>query len=278
MNRLWSLLHPACSIVVLSLCFFPVVRGVSQAEVATPLAAVAIKDSQAVSILNSLKDASGGASVDSLQDFTAIGVFTHYWANKEVMGDATITGLGTDHFQVDESLPDGQRTWTMKGLIGSRKDLDGKVSTLALHEVLNADRMMYFLPQIVFALNDPLTTVSYVGLESMKTGDVHHLRILPALPAVQGIDKKLGTVTVKDLFIDAKTFLLVKLEDQAQRIGTSNDPLPRSLSYSDYRDVQGVLMPFTVDETINGVPVLHFETTSLSLNTGLTDSNFFLMQ
>jgi hypothetical protein len=248
-------------------------------KTATPIATIADKDPKAVSVLTSLEQASGGASmVEGILDITAQGVFTHYWANQEVKGDATILGLGTDHFQLIETLPDGERSWTMKGVIGTTKNLDGKVATLALHEILSADTLMYFLPRIVFAIKDPLTTISYVGLESMQEAQVHHLRIQTVLPSVEGIDKELANVTAKELFVDAKTSLLVKIEDQAQRSRTSRDPLPHSLSYSNYQDIQGILMPFAIDETIDGIPVSHFETTNLSINTGLTDSSFVLAQ
>ncbi len=39
--------------------------------------------------------------LSSVQDFTASGTITYYWAGQQVQGPATVRGRGTDQFRLD---------------------------------------------------------------------------------------------------------------------------------------------------------------------------------
>jgi len=231
------------------------------------------KDTQALGVLNSCLDALGGLkNVSAIQDFSASGTVTYYWAGKTIMGTSKIIGLGADRFRVDTTLPDGVRGWAIKGVSGWRTEESGKVSSLPLHQVLTADTSVFFIPRLLASINDPVISLSYVGLEALQDTQVHHLRLQTKPPALE--TTSLSGIAVKDFYIDSTTLLLVKFADQVFPLDTTTDSLPHSISFSKYQVVNGIQMPFVADETIDSVPVSHVEITSLQFNVGLTDSAF----
>jgi len=137
---------------------------------------------------------------------------------------------------------------------------------------------MFFFPRIVASLGDPSTIISYLALETLQGTQVHHLRLQPPPPSQIDTTGALSQIAVKDFYVDATTFLLVKIQDQAYRVDTTTDSLPHTISFSNYQAVNGVLVPFALDETIDGIRVSHVEISSLNFNVGLTDSAFDLTQ
>src|SRR5487761_474089 len=96
--------------------------------------APAARDPQAVSVLTKCLTASGGAqAISAIQDFTATGNVTYFWAGEQVQGSVTVRGIGAGDFRLDANLPDGTRSWAATGLDGNVKDATGKTTNIPIY-------------------------------------------------------------------------------------------------------------------------------------------------
>lgn len=87
---------------------------------------VTASDAQAVSIASQALAAAGGLqNLSVLQDYTAKGQITYYWAGKEVQGAVTLRGRGLDQFRLDANLPEGARSWAVSHGMGKLLSTDG---------------------------------------------------------------------------------------------------------------------------------------------------------
>lgn len=123
-------------------------------------------------------------------------------------------------------------------------------------------------------LRDPDAIVSYIGIETLNGMQVHHLRIQRHPLAELNVSAEVSQMTSKDFYIDASSFLVVKIEDQAYRDDTENDSLPHSVVFSKYVATDGILLPLVIDESIHDVPMSHIELDSARFNSGVDSSAF----
>ncbi|MGC2186140.1 MAG: hypothetical protein WA637_22920 [Terriglobales bacterium] len=240
-------------------------------------AQTATKDPKAISVLMSAIEAAGGVeTVGALKDMSASGSISYFWAGKEVVGSVAIKGLGIDRFRFDATLPDGSLSWVVRGTTGFARDQNGKVSQFPLHKALSADNLMFFIPRLVLWVTDPNIGVLYMGTTSFQGALVHHISIQRTPPAQLAgtTTARLSQVMSKDLYIDSTSSLITRIEDQIYPVGTVTDPLPHSVVFSDYRTVNGIVLPFSADEQIDGVTVSRLALDVVLFNTGLTDSAF----
>ena len=105
------------------------------------------------------------------------------------------------------------------------------------------------------------TTVQLEGSDSVKGHDAYRLKLTTRTGRVQHV------------WIDKKTFLDVEIEGMPRLMDGS---LHKVLVYqSDFRPVQGVLIPFMLETTVDGYPQVHRMTLqSASLNAKVDDSRF----
>ena len=103
-------------------------------------------------------------------------------------------------------------------------------------------------------------TVELVGKESVEGADTWKLKVT----------KKNGNVEYQ--YLDAETYLLVKSEGKAKRRGTEMEV--ESL-FSDYKDVDGYMQPFSMEQGAKGMPQRQKMTFSkIELNVPLDDARF----
>jgi outer membrane lipoprotein-sorting protein len=103
-------------------------------------------------------------------------------------------------------------------------------------------------------------TVELVGKESVEGADTYKLKVT----------KKNGNVEYS--YLDAETYLLVKQEGKVKRRGTELDG---ETTFSDYKDVDGYMQPFSMESGAKGMPQKQKMTfTKIELNVPLDDSRF----
>ncbi|HEY6194812.1 MAG TPA: outer membrane lipoprotein-sorting protein [Candidatus Eisenbacteria bacterium] len=105
-------------------------------------------------------------------------------------------------------------------------------------------------------------TVELVGKESVDGADAYKLKLT----------KKSGKVEYH--YLDAETYLLVKEEGTVKRRGTE---MEGEYTFSDYKDVQGYMLPFATEQGVKGMPQRQKMTISkIELNVPIDDSRFAL--
>ncbi len=244
------------------------VPGVSPAQTSDP---------QAISVLTQALNAAGGPiALGSIRDFTATGTITYFWAGSPVPGTATARGRGADQFRLDASIPQGARSHAVSHGQGAFKDTSGTVKPIPYHNTVNVGILTFPFPGIIARLNDPLTSITYVGLVQLAARQTHQVRVRRQFGATTDPNGTLSNLTVTDYFVDAQTYLLVKVTDMTHPVGTLTRSYQHDIELENYTNIGGVNVPMLVREKITGQTIWELRLSSVSFNTGLTDADFAL--
>jgi hypothetical protein len=235
------------------------------------------QDPQALSTLNSCITTSGGlAAINAVQDFAAQSNITYYWANQNVQGTATLKALGTSNFRVDAVLQAGTRSWAVTGLTGALVNTDGTRTTIPSYNAVNVGIQSWRLPNIVAALGNTAANISYMGVVQSDAGQA--IQVHYVLPDSSNPDPSLANLNTIDYFFDPNTFYLLETLDTTYSATNFNPSqgLQHEILFSNYQNVSGVMIPFSVSEKISGQTTWSVQLTSISFNVGLTVANFQL--
>ena len=171
-------------------------------------AAQGTQDQQAISVLNSCLTASGGlAAINGVQDFSASGNVTYYWANQNVQGNVTLKALDTSNFRIDAVLQAGTLSWAVSNGNGALIDTDGTRTTVPSYNGINVGILSWRLPNIVAALGNSAATLSYMGVVQSDAGQA--IQIHYVLPDNTNPDPSLANLNTIDYFFDPSTYYLL---------------------------------------------------------------------
>ncbi len=238
-------------------------------------ATVPARDVQAVDLLaNAIAAAGGISALAPLQSFTGSGTITYYWAGKEVEGAATIRGRGLEQFRLDANLPSGTRSWTVSHGRGSLREADGSINTIPYHNAITLGSLTFPYSRIVAALQDSSFSATYVGLQEIAGSQFHQIRLSKQVvsgSAATEASKKLGTV---DVFIDPNSFAVLGIQDLTHPRQTILKDIHHAIYFADFRVINGVSVPFAIDETIDGQKTWSLHLNDVRFNAALTDADF----
>jgi outer membrane lipoprotein-sorting protein len=143
---------------------------------------------------------------------------------------------------------DGTTAWGLNPMMGpSAVALSGQDAELAMEQA-DMDG-----PLVDYKAKG--TTIEYVAVEPVGARQAHHLKITT----------KGGRVT--HCYLDADTSLEIKLVTTTP-MGAAEQEL------SDYRDVEGLKMPFKITSTVGGVPRVSIAITKIEINPAIDDAMF----
>ena len=149
---------------------------------------------------------------------------------------------------------DGEKAWSLMPFMG-KKDPEAASDEDNKHEQDDAD---FDGPLVDWKAKGH--TVELVGKEPVEGADAYKLKIT----------KKNGDIEY--YYLDAETYLLVKNDGKVKRRGTE---VEGEGTFSDYKDVEGYMMPFTMEQGIKGTEQKQRMTFSkIELNVPLDDSRF----
>jgi hypothetical protein len=262
--------------LVLSLLFCTSSAWAQLAQQAT-IPASTPKDPQAVSVLNQALAVSGGTTaIEAVTDYTATGNVTYHWAGKDVQGSVTVNGRGSDQVRVDTNMPGGARSLVTSQGKTSQKAEDGGILQMSIIPPLSPGSLAFPYRLLVDALMSPGLSLSYKGVVQIDGHSAHDLRVQPLLPdSVQAKDL-LAELQATDFLIDVSTLQVIMVQDMIRTIQAMTVGHPHEIRLSDYRNVNGVLVPFSIDETIGGQKSWAITLNNITFNSGLADSNFQL--
>jgi hypothetical protein len=234
-----------------------------------------IRDPVAVSVLSqAINHAGGTAAINAIQDFTATGSITYHWEGKQVQGDASIKGRGRTQFRLDASLQDSARSVVVNDGKGSVKDIDGTTRPLFHEDLIDFGSPTLPVTQVLAVLQDTSTSIAFAGLVTQNGQQVEDIRVHKTYDKKAdplGIRTKL---TTRDFFIVPSTFDILSVQDTAHPRNNSSNGCPHKMRFSDYRLVNGVLVPFAIIDMIGGQKTASIKLTQITFNDGLTDSDF----
>lgn len=235
------------------------------------------RDEQAVSVISDTVNAGGGLAVfTSIADFKASGKITYFWAGEEVQGAATIWARGTDQFRLDAKLHDGVRSFVVNKGLGSVHRTNGQPTLLPPHNTVNLGSLTLPTVHLAAALQDHSFSVLYVGRESKDGHQVHHVRLQKVFP--NDVDGIRGRLSKREFYIDTVTLQIVNTVDMLHPQYQFGVAYPHEMLFSDYQNVGGLMIPFSIIEIVNGQHTFAIRLNEFTINQGLTDDDFQLYQ
>jgi hypothetical protein len=126
-------------------------------------------------------------------------------------------------------------------------------------------------------LADPLSAVTDMGLVSTNSGSqLHQIHVQRNFPATQDPSGALASVCATDYFLDPQTSLVAHVIDQTHAVGDPTQSFVREIDLGNYTVVNGVNVPMTVSEKVEGQTLWQLQLISVSFNLGLTDADLTL--
>jgi hypothetical protein len=235
------------------------------------------RDQVALDLLAKAVNAAGGpVAIASVQDLKGTGKITFYWGDHPT-GDVTMRGRTGGGFRVDSFLSDGNLTSMSNGTAGSRKERDGTNRQMSFQQAMHYVDFAFPIGHVINALKSPSTEITNLGVENYaeSTRQVYRIRVRKELVPGEGLDNLDTKLTIRDLLIDTGTFEIVGVEDNFRvSQGKESDHGLREIEFSDYRNVQGVMLPFSISTKLASQKTMEIHLDSITLNTGVSDSDF----
>jgi hypothetical protein len=229
------------------------------------------KDPQALAVVQQALLAGNAASV---QDLTASGTIAYYWGSGEVQGSAHVVALGADKFRIDTSIAGGTRSWWVGAGNGQLRDTDGKISRIPYENTLNLGALTFPLLRLSSLAQNTRFGLKYICKQTVDNADQFHLAINDSKESKQQPGAFSHNLQNADVFIDAASSRVFRIEDQTHPVGRPDINLPHAIVYSDYRKVNGVDVPFSISEYIGKARTWTLQLSQVSFNSGVSDSEF----
>jgi hypothetical protein len=230
------------------------------------------KDPTAIAVAQKALLAMGGTSLAAYQDSYATGNVTLYTTTGSQSYPAVLRSKGLNEFRYEIQKKQGTDTYTTDGGDACIRRADGTTqfgSTLSLYT-----QRIDFIPALSILANYTNSTISvqYGGATSVNgsTADVITLSVnINAPPGVSG-----SQLDQRTIFVDQTTSLVTKI--QGYQFDDSNPGYPTLIEmyFLNYQIVNGIAVPFTRLTALSGNSSSLLALSSLTFNTGLSDSLF----
>jgi hypothetical protein len=260
-------------VFVCSLLCFPLILPASGQQTILSVQ----RDAQAITLLSQVISASGGmAVVTSLRDFAASGGITYYWAGTQVHNTATLRARGIRNFRLDANLPDGTQSWVAVQGKGSVKGANGTVTAIPRHNTMHLVALSFPAWKIANALSDTGLALQYTGAETFSGQQVNVVHV--QLPVDNSADPGgiASHLSGMDFLIDTATYQVVGIRDAFHPAHDSTQDVMHEIAFSDFREVNGCLVPFSISERVGGQETWAIQLSAITFNVALTDSDFVL--
>jgi outer membrane lipoprotein-sorting protein len=205
-------------------------------------------------------------------DSVATGTVTIVEGSRTEEGTIRVATRGPDQSGEDITLSSDHRVVVFSRPAAAETKA-GATKLLSFEASATSQTPDFPLAIIAWALTDPDAAMSYVGLESLSGQKLHHLRIWNTLTSTPQL-QPYAEFTLMNLWIDPSTGLPQKLAYE-KRVGGGSSPRTRmEISYSEYQNFGDILYPTQIQKNLNGVLWTTIHISTVTLNTGLTDSDF----
>jgi hypothetical protein len=226
------------------------------------------RDPQAFAVLQRAVTAMGGL-VPS--DSVATGNVVLVEGSKTENGTIRFLTRGLDQSAEYMQVPTGLRSVVYSR---GRASDERSAKPLQLELAVTSQSSAFPLQLAASALSDPDAAFVYVGLENLEGQQVHHIRFWKTFASNPKL-QSLAEVSKRDIWIDAASNLPRKLsyKRRASR-GPGAVGILIEVSYSDYRNVSGVLYPYRIERFVNGTLWAAITFQNVVFNSGLTGTDF----
>jgi hypothetical protein len=238
---------------------------------------IASPTTQASQVLQqSLAALTGGQTIT---DVTLTGNVRRIAGSDDESGSARFKALASGASRTDFSLPSGPASelsnLTIAPPTGAWSGPDGVAHAIVFHNLLSEPA--WFFPAFAIArrLSNSGYIATYVGQETLEGQAVQHISVsqtapLPNPPSGATYEH----LTEIDLFLDSKTLLPATIAFNIHPDNNALLDIPVEVRFSDYRSVNGILVPFHVQKFLNNSLLPDFQAQTVTPNSGLSSAEF----
>jgi hypothetical protein len=230
------------------------------------LAQAKVADGQTVevhSIINHCVQASGGyEQVSGINDFVGKGTITYNWPGEQNHGPATIQGRGPHQVLFSSAMPSGPMRWTVHGKYGKAQNGDKASHSIPPNIAFELGSLL--APMVRFLhIDKEGWTVAYRGAEQVGNRLVDNIAFS-------------GSGTTQDVVVysvDREAGEIVKVATASHASNDRKGVYLNELLFSDYRRVDGVMLPFEIVHKLNGQTQWTLQLDTIRINVGLAASD-----
>lgn len=216
----------------------------------------------------------------AVSDVTLTGTAIQTAGSDQQSGTLTLQAKGTQESRLALSLSSSTytqiRNFSEGTSEGSWTGSDGTTHLMALHNCFT-DAVWFFpaLSSLASAITNASASLEYVGQETLQGLSVQHLRVFqivssPDANAVQLIQH----ISIIDIFLDSSSALPVSMVFTRHPDSNASIDILVEIQFSNYQLTNGIRIPLHVQQFTNGGLTLDLNLTAVTLNSGLSDSNF----
>jgi hypothetical protein len=227
------------------------------------------QDLQAITVLRQSLAAMGGLP----NSIAATGTVTLTEGSTTKSGSIRIETSDSKYTLENWSFSDEERTIVYaQGLASVRKG--GVLKKLNGATSLTSQSAIFVAPILAELLNDPNVSVKSLGAESIETAQAYHFVFLNTFNSAPDL-KDFSKLTQRDLWINSSSGLPLRLSyTLSTGAGPADTSTPVVVDYSDFASNGGIAVPQNINVSLNGTQWLSISITSVSINSGVSVSDF----
>ena len=233
-----------------------------------PVLTTVQKDSSALQTIAAFVSAVNGGGWSEMQ---ATGTLTAPGATAEQY-PATLTIQNGTSFRLDVNTPEGLRSTRIHGRVGRILESNGVKHSLPAATALVG---LFAFPKLMMT-TFPSTQTSVIDQGTIVVDGKSLLRVTVQEPVSPETTPQPANVqtNVIDLYFDPATHLLLKSVASVQLNTADRARYMQAVTYSDYQNVDGMLLPFATSQTLNGQRQWSLQLTNVQLNSSVDTSLF----
>jgi len=235
------------------------------------------QDPQAVAVAQAAFTAMGGAqAVAAYQDSQAAGTLTLSAGGNPVSYPITVKSKGLRETRIEVQMAKGTNIRIMNQGQAALQRPDGSVRSLYSNNTFSEHVDHVPLLSVLAEIGNGNVNLIYQGTAQVQgqSEDVIELDFVPNLDPVQG---PLSASMSRTLyFVNQTTRLVDKVQSTPLYEGDMKNTFTEEVYLTDYRSVNGLMVPFHQTIFMNSTLDSDITFTSFNLNVGLSDSEFAL--
>jgi len=228
-----------------------------------------MRDPQAVTLLQGSVRAMGGTVP---ADSAATGNVTIVAGSLTSSGTIQILTRGTNQTSEQITLPQSTVTVIYSGGLANQTN-NSVVTSLSVQRAATSQSVYFPLPFLSGALANSDMSVQYVALETLNQSSVQHIQLQNTYASPTNL-QQFASFAVFDVWLDAVTSLPQRVSYTRRDASGASPGISVDTYFAAYKTISGVAYPSQINVSYNGTPWATITISSVSFNTGLTDSNF----
>lgn len=264
--------------LVLSLLLLSsVLPTAAQSQPAAAASSHAQHDPRAVSVLTQMAHVTGWVRQAGITDAVLSGTLTRHFPDGDQTASFTMKVRGNDQY---DYLEDGIVRLIANGPAGAVVDRESKIRRIPPQSALSGRVLILPLSATLLDWSADDVDVDLVGDSSVSSEACVGVQ-LERKHADDKTDPLVATrrnAAPLTLWISKGRGLVLRADYNLVAADNHTATLRQTATFSDYRNVRGVPMPFRQDISIGGQPIYTYQFSDVEFNRGLTDTDFNVAQ